>query len=204
MWKRLTITCQQLASLKPVTVVALGPQGCLSQDLCQAQNALSKSIRSLKYSSTQMATAVYSRSVFLPPQGPMQLITSPSGHHCWAVIVKSERTISSQLLPPNATPSSSIIYPRLLAMLSLTMTWLWLASFLTHGMLQLWVLLSLLLKWYQYRTWHLVSFQLFQPATAPPQTSMVPGQRPTVRQAFLCHQLHGQASSVQGYLHLVP
>jgi hypothetical protein len=88
-----TITCRIICDSKA------GPRGgrlgsCLSHVSCRAQSALSRSIRSLKYSSTQMAIAVYNRSVFSPPQYPVQLIIALSGHRCWSVIIKSERTRS--------------------------------------------------------------------------------------------------------------
>jgi hypothetical protein len=154
-----------------------------------------------------MAIAVYNRSVSLPPQSSMQLNIGLSGHHRWAVIVKSERTPSldsSRLLPLIAALSSSIICPLHPTMLFPSMTWLWLASFLTHRMPQLLDLLSLPLKSYQYMAWHLISFHLLQPA-APLHILMVPGQRPSVPLASLrvsCHQLLGQASLGQGYSHL--
>lgn len=205
------ITCLPQRSIKPGSngSGSSDRKGCLSQVSCQAQNALYRSIRSLRCSSTQMAIAVYNRSVSLPPQCLMQLIIALSGHHCWAVIVKSERTPSldsSRLLPFIATLSSSIICPLHPTMLFPNMTWPWLASFLTHRMPQLLGLLPLLLKSYRYKAWHLVSFHLFRPATAPLQILMVPGQRPNVLLASLkasCHQLLGQASLAQGFSHLV-
>jgi hypothetical protein len=89
-----TITCRMITLKSRSRSDRLGSQRCLLQVSCRAQSALSKSIRSLKCSSTQMAIAVYNTSVFSPPQCPVQLIIALSGHHCWSVIIKSEQTRS--------------------------------------------------------------------------------------------------------------